>query len=131
MNGGPIYECGDIRLDAGRMVVTRSGEVVELEPKAFDVLRFLIEHRDRLATKDELLDVVWGDTFVTPNVLTRAIAQIRKAIGDDAHESKYIETVAAIDSSRPLRTERRSLLVPRQLALSFRKRQHGRPSRQR
>jgi Tol biopolymer transport system component/DNA-binding winged helix-turn-helix (wHTH) protein len=94
VSGGAIYEFGDVRLDAARMVVTRAGAAVELEPKAFDVLRFLIEHRDRLVTKDELLDQVWRDTFVTPNVLTRAIAQIRRAIGDDAHESKYIETVA-------------------------------------
>ena len=94
MSGGPIYEFADVRLDAARLMVTRAGAVVELEPKAFDVLRFLIEHRDRLVTKDELLDEVWRETFVTPNVLTRAIAQIRKAIGDDARESKYIETAA-------------------------------------
>ena len=60
----------------------------------FDVLRYLLEHRDRLVTKDELLDAVWKDTFVTPNVLTRAVAQVRKSIGDDAFEAKYIETVA-------------------------------------
>jgi Tol biopolymer transport system component/DNA-binding winged helix-turn-helix (wHTH) protein len=92
--GGPIYEFGDVRVDAARMIVTRADAIVELEPKAFDVLHFLIEHRDRLVTKGELLDTVWRDTFVTPNVLTRAVAQLRKAIGDDAHESRYIETVA-------------------------------------
>ncbi len=61
-----------------------------VEPKAFDVLRFLIEHRDRLVTKDELLDAIWRDTFVTPNALTRVVAQLRKAIGDDAQEARYI-----------------------------------------
>ena len=45
-------------------------------------------------TKEELLDTVWGDTFVTPNVLTRAIAQLRRALGDDAREARYIGTVA-------------------------------------
>jgi Tol biopolymer transport system component len=45
-------------------------------------------------TKEELLDTAWRDTFVTPNVLTRAIAQLRKAIGDDAFEARYIETVS-------------------------------------
>ena len=94
MSGAAVYEFAQIQVDLARMVVTRNGAVVELEPKAFDVLRLLLEHRDRLVPKDELLDEVWRDTFVTPNVLTRAIAQIRKAIGDDAHESKYIETVA-------------------------------------
>src|SRR5262245_50965362 len=76
------------------MVVMKEGQPVAIEPKTFDVLRFLIEHRDRVVMKEELLDVVWRDTFVTPNVLTRAIAQLRKAIGDDARESRYIETIA-------------------------------------
>ena len=88
------YEFGDVTVDVSRMLVLRNGEPVSVEPKTFDVLRFLIEHRDRLVLKDELLDVVWKDTFVTPNVLTRAIAQIRKALGDDAFEAKYIETVS-------------------------------------
>ena len=88
-----IYRFGDIRVDLARMSVWRADRPVLLEPKAFDVLRFLIEHRDRLVTKDELLDAVWSKTFVTPNVLTRAVAQLRKAIGDDAQEARYIETV--------------------------------------
>ena len=72
----------------------RAGQPVSLEPKTFDVLRYLLEHRDRLVTKEELLDSVWKDTFVTPNVLTRAVAQMRKALGDDAFEARYVETVA-------------------------------------
>jgi Tol biopolymer transport system component/DNA-binding winged helix-turn-helix (wHTH) protein len=76
------------------MVVSVRGTPVALEPKCFDVLRYLIEHRDRLVGKDDLLDAVWGDTFVTPNVLTRAVAQLRRAIGDDAHNARYIETVS-------------------------------------
>src|SRR5688572_20172483 len=76
------------------MELRRAGRVLSLEPKAFDVLRHLMENRDRLVTKDELLDVVWKDTFVTPNVLTRVVAMLRKALGDDAFEARYIETVA-------------------------------------
>src|SRR5262245_63529093 len=96
--GGPemgpsIYRFGDIRVDVSRMSVWHSDRRLLLEPKAFDVLRFLIEHRERLVTKDELLDAVWCDTFVTPNALTRVVAQLRKAIGDDAQEARYIETV--------------------------------------
>jgi DNA-binding winged helix-turn-helix (wHTH) protein len=56
------------------------------------VLRYLLEHADRLVTKDELLESVWRDTFVTPNVLTRAVAQLRRVLGDDAREARYIET---------------------------------------
>ena len=87
------FEFGDIAVDLRRVEVRRAGQVVPLEPKAFDVLRHLIANRDRLVTKDELLDVAWKATFVTPNVLTRAIAQLRKALGDNASEARYIETV--------------------------------------
>ena len=66
---------------------------LELEPKALEVLLFLIERRERLVLKEELLDGVWRDTFVTPNALTRVIAQLRKALGDDAQEARVIETV--------------------------------------
>lgn len=94
MRDRAVYESGDIRVDLGRMAATRAGAPIPLEPKAFDVLVHLIEHRDRLVTKDELLDAVWTGTFVTPNVLTRAITQIRKGLGDDAADARYIETVA-------------------------------------
>jgi Tol biopolymer transport system component/DNA-binding winged helix-turn-helix (wHTH) protein len=87
------YEFGDIRVDVARFQVTRAGEVLELEPKALAVLIFLIERRDRLVLKEEILDGVWRDTFVTPNALTRVIAQLRKTLGDDAQEARVIETV--------------------------------------
>ena len=88
------FAFGDIRVDFRRMSAWRGEEIVALEPKTFDVLRYLIDHRDRLVTKEELLDAVWKDTFVTPNVLTRAVAQLRKALGDDAFQARYIETVS-------------------------------------
>ena len=89
-----VYEFGDIQVDLNHLRVRRAGVDLQLEPKSFDVLRFLLEHRDRLVTKEELLDAVWHDTFVTPNVLTRAVAQLRKALGDEAREARMIETVA-------------------------------------
>lgn len=89
-----LYEFGDVTVDLRRVEVRRGGGVVPLEPKSFDLLCHLLEHRDRLVTKDELLDAVWKDTFVTPNALTRAVAQLRKGLGDDAFEARYIETVA-------------------------------------
>src|SRR5262245_27325367 len=76
------------------MSVKRGDRAVDLEPKVFDVLRFLITRRDRLVTKEELLENVWPGTFVAPNALTRAVAQLRKALGDDADQPRYIETVA-------------------------------------
>jgi Tol biopolymer transport system component/DNA-binding winged helix-turn-helix (wHTH) protein len=88
------YSFHGISVDRARLSVTRGGLPVDLEPKALDVLLFLLDNRDRLVTKDELMDAVWKDTFVTPNVLTRAIAQIRKALGDDADAPTIIETVS-------------------------------------
>ncbi|MBM3819574.1 MAG: hypothetical protein FJW14_11265 [Acidimicrobiia bacterium] len=93
LTGRDVFEFGDVRVDLRREEVTRAGQPALLEPKTFEVLRYLIEHRDRLVTKEELLDTVWKDVFVTPNVLTRAIAQVRKALGDEAQDSRYIETV--------------------------------------
>jgi len=90
----PIYEFDGIRVDLGRMAASRGDAPILMEPKAFDVLVFLIEHRDRVVTRDELLDAVWTGTFVTPNVLTRAVAHVRKALGDEAENTRFIETVA-------------------------------------
>ena len=89
----PAYEFGPFRMDLGRMTVVRDGTAIALEPKAFDVLAFLVQNRDRLVSKEELLDAVWADTFVTPNVLTRAVAQIRRGLGDETQHARYIETL--------------------------------------
>lgn len=88
-----VFEFEGFRLDLRRMGVWKHGERILLEPKAVDVLRHLVANRDRLVTKDELLDCVWKDTFVTPNALTRAIAQLRKNLGDDVEHPRLIETV--------------------------------------
>lgn len=91
---GEVFEFNGFRLDLRRMAVWQGAERILLEPKALDVLRYLVEHRDRLVTKDELLESIWKDTFVTPNALTRAIAQLRKGLGDDVDRPTLIETVA-------------------------------------
>ena len=88
-----VYHFEDVTVDSARFQVLRAGAPLALEPKALDVLLFLIERRDRLVLKEELLGGVWRDTFVTPNALTRVIAQLRKALGDDAQEARVIETV--------------------------------------
>jgi len=89
-----VLEFGGFRLDLRRMGVWKADQPVPLEPKALDVLRHLVANCDRLVTKDELMDAVWKDTFVTPNALTRAVAQLRKSLGDDVEPPKLIETVA-------------------------------------
>lgn len=89
-----VFEFEGFRLDLRRMGVWKDDDRVPLEPKALDVLRLLVVRRDRLVTKEELLDAVWKDTFVTPNALTRAVAQLRKGLSDDVEHPKFIETVA-------------------------------------
>jgi Tol biopolymer transport system component/DNA-binding winged helix-turn-helix (wHTH) protein len=94
VNDVVTYEFGQFRLDLARVALTREGTPIPLEPKAFDVLACLLAHRERVVSKDELLETVWAGTFVTPNVLTRAVAQIRKALGDESQDARYIETIA-------------------------------------
>ena len=88
-----VYEFGDVRVEPLSFRALKGGRPVPLEPKAFEALVYLVEHRGRVVEKAELLDAVWKETFVTPNAMTRVIAQLRKALGDDARESHLIETV--------------------------------------
>jgi DNA-binding winged helix-turn-helix (wHTH) protein/tetratricopeptide (TPR) repeat protein len=70
-----------------------NGEVrVSLTPKAFDVLRYLVEHADRLVTQDEILGALWPETYVNPEVIKKYVLGIRKALGDRHEKPKFIET---------------------------------------
>ena len=90
---GRIYRFDDVEIDLPGYRVLKAGKAVQLEPKALNLLVFLVENPRRLIEKKELIDAVWGDAFVTENVLTRIIGQLRKALGDDVKEGRYIETV--------------------------------------
>jgi Tol biopolymer transport system component/DNA-binding winged helix-turn-helix (wHTH) protein len=87
------YQFDDVRVDLQTFKVWRKGALLPIQPKAFETLVFLIDRRGRLVEKNEILDAIWKDTFVTPNALTRVIAHLRRTLGDDAKEAKYIETV--------------------------------------
>jgi DNA-binding winged helix-turn-helix (wHTH) protein len=80
-------------LDVESERLLRGGEPVELRPKTWQLMRFLAENPGRLLTKDELLDEVWADVAVTPASLNQAIRELRQALGDDAREPRYIQTV--------------------------------------
>jgi len=88
-----IYQFDNVIVETEEFRVLKDGEPVTLEPKAFAVLIFLIENRGRLISKEEMLDAAWKDSFVTPNALTRVVAQLRRALGDASQNSRYIETV--------------------------------------
>ncbi len=88
-----IYSFEDIVVDTGEFRILRAGNAIKLERKAFEVLIYFLENPGRLISKEELLDAVWPDAFVTPNVLTRVIAQLRRELGDTSQRSRFIETV--------------------------------------
>ena len=89
-----IFQFGDYEIDSGRYELRCKGERVPLEPKSLDVLLELVGKRDRLVSKQELLDSVWGGVHVTESTLTRAVSLVRAAIGDSAQDPRVIETVA-------------------------------------
>ena len=89
------YEFGPFSLDAGKRLLLRSGEPVPVTPKVMELLLALIEHRDRVLTKDELLKQVWGDTIVEEGGLTRNVSVLRKTLGEKPDDHQYIVTVPA------------------------------------
>ena len=84
---------GPFLIDVGERMLRRDGEPVPLTPKAFDVLVALLEKPGQLISKEELLQKVWPDTFVEESNLAYNIFALRKALGDTAENSRYIETV--------------------------------------
>jgi Tol biopolymer transport system component/DNA-binding winged helix-turn-helix (wHTH) protein len=87
------YEWDGFVLDLDAYSLEREGAVLALEPKAFNLLAFLIERPGRVLTKQEIFDAVWPGTVVSDHALTRVVAQIRRVLGDEAREARYIETV--------------------------------------
>jgi DNA-binding winged helix-turn-helix (wHTH) protein len=67
-------------------------ERASLAPKAFDVLRYLVEHADRLVTQDEILEAVWPETYVNPEVVKKYILGIRKVLGDQPDKPVFVAT---------------------------------------
>src|SRR5258708_7334481 len=79
-----LYRFGQFVLDPGRRTLSRADSPVSLTPKAFDVLLFLVQNSNRLVSKEELLQAVWGNTFVEEGTLTQYISHLRKALGDNS-----------------------------------------------
>jgi predicted ATPase/DNA-binding winged helix-turn-helix (wHTH) protein len=81
------------RLDAANGRLWRGGAQILLPPKPFAVLQYLVENPGRLIRHDELLDALWPETFVQPQVLRTYMLDLRKALGDDADNPRYIQTL--------------------------------------
>ena len=87
-----ILAFGDCELDLDRYELRRAGLLVPMEPQVFDVLVHLASHPDRVVSKEELLDTVWGDRFVSESALTSRVKAARRAVGDDGTRQAVIAT---------------------------------------
>lgn len=87
------YRFGHHELDTDAFELRVDGEVVLVEPQVFDVLAHLVTHRDRVVPKEELLDEIWGDRFVSESALSSRVMSARKAVGDDGRQQSVIKTV--------------------------------------
>jgi DNA-binding winged helix-turn-helix (wHTH) protein/TolB-like protein len=92
----PVFRFGDFVLDESQRRLLRSGEDVYLPPKTFELLLHLVQNRGRVLTKNELLEAVWPDVNVVENTLAQRIREIREALGDGAHDGRFIKTVPRI-----------------------------------
>jgi len=88
-----ILQFADCELDLARIVLRRDGHEVKLEPQAFDLLAYLVQRRGTVVRKEELLDEIWGDRFVSESALTTRIKAVRQAVGDDGNRQAVIRTV--------------------------------------
>ncbi len=87
-----LFEFGPFRLDPQKRLLLRGNEAVPLTPKAIETLIVLVENRSRVVSKDELMKVLWPDSFVEEANLSQNIFMLRKALGD-SHERRYILTI--------------------------------------
>ncbi len=90
------YRFADCVLDHARRTLTRGGDPVSVEPQVYDLIVLLVSNPDRVITRDELVDVVWGGRIVSESAISARIAAARKAVGDDGKRQDVIRTVARV-----------------------------------
>lgn len=88
-----IWHFDDFVLDAQRYELRHDDVVIPMEPQVFDVMTQLVSNHQRLVTKNELFDTVWGGRFVSEAALTSRIKVARRVLGDDGESQRYIRTV--------------------------------------
>ncbi|MGO9938543.1 MAG: winged helix-turn-helix domain-containing protein [Terracidiphilus sp.] len=91
-----VFKFDDVEVREREFSVIKAGKVLNVEPKAFRALAFLLRNPQRLISKEEILNAVWGDAAVTEGSLTRCIWHLRSVLGDDIRSPRYIETVATV-----------------------------------
>ena len=85
---------GEWEVDPALNELRRGGEAIRLEPKAIEVLRYLAERPGEVVGREALLSAIWPGVVVGDDALTQAIIKLRRALGDDAHSPRYIETIS-------------------------------------
>jgi TolB-like protein len=88
-----IYRFGDYELDTSLFQVRHAGVPLAVQPQVFDVLRFLLQHRDRVVSKDELLEQVWSGRFISETTLSSRIKAVRQLIGDSGDRQEFVRTI--------------------------------------
>ncbi len=91
--GYVLFSFAEHTLDVDRRELRRGAETIPVEPQVFDLLVYLIENRDRVVSKDDLIASVWGGRIVSDSTLTSRIFAARKAVGDSAETQALIRTV--------------------------------------
>ena len=91
-----VFRFGEYEVREREFLLIKGGEAMSVEPKAYRVLLFLLRNPGRLVKKDEIMNAVWGDCSVSDNSLTRSIATLRRLLGDDTREPRYIATVPTV-----------------------------------
>jgi DNA-binding winged helix-turn-helix (wHTH) protein/pimeloyl-ACP methyl ester carboxylesterase len=91
--GATTYTFEDCEVDTGLYELRRSGRVVHVEPQVFDILTYLVEHHDRVVTKDELIERFWPERYITEGALNTRLMAARRAIGDSGDEQRVIRTL--------------------------------------
>jgi DNA-binding winged helix-turn-helix (wHTH) protein len=91
-----VFRFDDVEVREREFTLTKTGKTLAIEPKAFRALLFLLRNPQRLISKEELLNSVWGDAAVTEGSLTRCIWLLRRVLEDDINQPRYIATVATV-----------------------------------
>ena len=91
-----VFKFEDIEVSEREFLLVKGGKALPVEPKAFRVLLFLLRNPKRLVTKDEIINAIWNDCAVSDNSLSRSIATLRRLLGDDSREPRFIATVPTV-----------------------------------
>jgi DNA-binding winged helix-turn-helix (wHTH) protein len=86
------FHFADYVIDAARYELRRAGKLIAIEPQVFDMLVYLIQNRNRVVSKDELIDAIWQGRIVSDASLSSCVGSARRAIGDNGFDQMQIRT---------------------------------------